>query len=125
MILMPIIMLSPVWAVGLFYFFPLSTALPLYIVILIVAAYCNIVMFWSMRAKPKRGIEVMIGKGALVIEDIDPEGKIETTGEIWAARAGGKRITAGKAVKILKANGLVLVVEALNECETTPGTPKA
>ena len=124
MILMPIIMLSPVWAVVLFYFFPLSTALPLYIVILIAAAYCNIVMFWSMRAKPKTGIEAMIGKAALVIEDINPEGKIEITGEMWAATAGGKRITAGKPVKILKANGLVLVVEALDEYEKIPETQK-
>jgi len=122
MILMPIIMLAPVWAVGLFYFLPLSTALPLYFVILIAAAYCNIVMFWSMRAKPKTGIEAMIGKETLAIEDIDPEGKIDIAGEIWAATAGGKRITAGKPVKILKANGLVLVVEALDEYETIPET---
>ncbi len=115
MILMPIIMLSPVWAVVLFYFFPLSTALPLYIVILIAAAYCNIVMFWSMRAKPKTGIEAMIGKEALVIEEINPEGKIEIAGELWAATARGKRITEGQPVKILKADGLVFVVEALDE----------
>jgi len=125
MILMPIIMLSPVWAVVLFYFLPLSTALPFYIVILIVAAYCNIVMFWSMRAKPKTGVEAMIGKETLVIEDIDPEGRIEIAGEIWAATARGKRIIAGKAVKILKANGLVLVVEAPDKYEKIPGSQRS
>jgi hypothetical protein len=38
-------------------------------------------MVWSMRAKAKTGIHAMIGKNALVIRDIDPEGNVDIRGE--------------------------------------------
>jgi membrane-bound ClpP family serine protease len=115
MILMPIVMVAPILALPLFYYFPLGTALPIYIVVLIASAYCNIAMVWSMRAKAKSGVAAMIGERALVIEDIDPEGKVEVWGEIWMATAKNKRIPAGREVKILDAKGLVLTVHALDE----------
>jgi membrane-bound ClpP family serine protease len=115
MILMPIVMVAPILALPLFYYFPLGTALPIYIVILIASAYCNIIMVWSMRTKAKSGVAAMIGRTALVIEDIAPEGKVRVWGEIWTATGSNKRIPAGKEVKILDAKGLVLSVDALDE----------
>ena len=117
MIFMPIIMLAPILALPLFYYLPLGSALPIYIVILIASVYCNITMVWSMRAKTKSGVKAMIARRALVIEDIAPEGKVEVRGEIWKAVGRNKRIPAGKQVKILDAKGLVLVVDALDEDE--------
>ena len=70
-----------------------------------------------MRAKAKTGIHAMIGKNALVIRDIDPEGNVDIRGEIWMATGGNQRIAAGNTVKILGAKGLVLIVEPLNEGE--------
>ena len=119
MILMPLIMVSPLLALLLFYYLPLSTALPIYLAILIVAGYCHYLMFQSMRAKSKTGLEAMIGCEALVLVDIDPEGKIMFRNELWNATARGKKILAGKRVRILKARGLVLIVESLNEDEKT------
>ena len=113
MILMPVIMVSPFAALFLFYYFPLKTALPAYIMILIVAGFCYYVMFKSMRASAKTGMEAMMGQEGLVVEDIDPEGKIEFKNDIWTATAGGKRIVKGEKVKILDAEGLVLMVEDL------------
>jgi membrane-bound ClpP family serine protease len=112
---MPIVMVAPILALPLFYYFPLGTALPIYIVLLITSVYCNIIMVWSMRTKAKSGVAAMIGRTALVIEDIDPEGKVEVWGEIWTATASNKRIPARKEVKILDAKGLVLIVDAINE----------
>jgi membrane-bound ClpP family serine protease len=117
MILMPIVMVAPILALPLFYYFPLGTALPIYIVILIASVYCNVVMVWSMRAKAKSGVNAMIGKRALVIEDIAPEGKVRVWGEIWTATGRNRRIPAGKEVKILDAKGLVLSVDELDEHE--------
>jgi membrane-bound ClpP family serine protease len=117
MILMPLIMISPFFALLLFYYLPLETALPIYIVILIVAGFYYVVMFKSMRAKTKTGLEAMIGGEALVIEGIAPEGKVEFKDEIWTATTRGKEIVKGERVKILETQGLVLVVECLAEGE--------
>ena len=117
MILMPLIMISPFFALLLFYYLPLETALPIYIVILMVAGFYYVVMFKSMRAKTKTGLEAMIGGEALVIEGIAPEGKVEFKDEIWTATTRGKEIVKGERVKILETQGLVLVVECLAEGE--------
>ena len=111
MIFMPLIMVSPLLALLLFYYLPLSTALPIYIVILIVAGFCHYFMYQSMRVKARTGLEAMIGGEALVLEDIDPDGKIRFKNELWNATARGKKILAGKKVRTLKARGLVLIME--------------
>ena len=115
MILMPLIMVSPFVALWLFYYLPLESALPIYIIILIVAGFYYVVMFKSMRAKAKTGLEAMIDGEALVIEDIAPEGKVLFKDEIWTATARGKEIVKHQRVRILEAQGLVLVVEGLDE----------
>ena len=115
MILMPIVMVSPLAALFLFYYFPLKTALPAYIMILIVAGFCYYVMIKSMRAGAKTGMEAMMGQEGIVVEDIDPEGKIEFKNDIWTATARGKKIVRGERVKILDAKGLVLIVESRRE----------
>ncbi|NIS68323.1 MAG: nodulation protein NfeD, partial [Proteobacteria bacterium] len=48
---------------------------------------------------------------AVVIEDIDPEGKVKFENEIWAATAHGQRLHKGKRVRICGAEGLTLIVE--------------
>jgi membrane-bound ClpP family serine protease len=79
------------------------------------AGFCHYFMYQSMRARNRSGLEAMIGGQALAMEDIDPEGKIKFKTELWNATARGKKIEAGKKVRILKAEGLVLVVEDLTD----------
>jgi membrane-bound ClpP family serine protease len=117
MILMPIIMVSPLAALLLFYYLPFATALLFYTPILIVAGFCHYVMFKSMRAKVETGLEAMMGGEALVIENIDPEGKVRFRDEIWTATSRGEKIVEGERVRILDAEGLVLIVERLHEDE--------
>lgn len=115
MILMAIIMVSPLAALLLFSYFSLETSLSLYAVILIVAGYCYYVMFKSMRDKAQTGMEATLGKEGIVIEDIDPEGKIEFRNDIWTATTGGKKLVRGERVKILSVKGLVLTVESIRK----------
>jgi membrane-bound ClpP family serine protease len=110
MIFMPIIMVSPFLALALFYFLPLRSAIPIYIVILMLAGFFYYLMIKSMRAKIRTGLEKMIGGEARVLENIDPEGKVSFEGEIWTARARGKRFAEGSRVRILDVKGLVLFV---------------
>jgi membrane-bound ClpP family serine protease len=117
MILMAIVMVAPLLALPLFYYFPVGIALPIYILIVAASVYCDFIMFWSMRAKARSGMKAMIGERALAIEDIAPEGKVEVWGEIWTAVAANKPIPVGRKVKILDARGLVLIVDAFKEDE--------
>ncbi len=111
--LMPIIMVSPLWGLLLFYYLPAGDALIYYIVILMIAAYCHYLMMWSMHATPRTGLDAMIGEKARAIRDIDPEGKVELRGEIWSAVSANGRIPAGEPVRIVAARKLILTVSRL------------
>jgi len=112
---MMIIMFSPVFALALFLFLPFYTALPIYIPIFIFGVTVNYKMMRSMKLPVRTGLEEMMDQEALVIEDIDPEGKVRFKDEIWAARSKGERIEQGERARIVGSRGLVLVVEDVEE----------
>ena len=69
-----------------------------------------------MHAKIRNGKEAMIGKTGVVIQDIDPEGKIQYATEIWNATAEGKTFSEGEKVLITGFFGMsLLVTDALAE----------
>ena len=108
---MMIVMFSPLFALVLFLFLPFWTALPIYIPIFIFGVIVNFKMMKSMKLPVKTGLEDMMGQEVMVIDDIDPEGKVRFKDEIWTATARGARLEQGKKVKIVGFLGLVLVVE--------------
>jgi membrane-bound ClpP family serine protease len=108
---MMIVMFSPVFALALFLFLPFWTAFPVYIPIFIFGVIVNYKMMKSMKLPVRTGLEDMMGQEVMVIDDIDPEGKVRFRDEIWAATARGARLEQGKKVKIVGSLGLVLVVE--------------
>ncbi len=55
----------------------------------------------------------MLGEKGLVIEDIDPEGKIIYASEIWGAATKGNRFLKGQHVAICGIRGLMLLVEEI------------
>ena len=55
----------------------------------------------------------MLGKTGVVLRDIDPQGKIKYTTEIWNAMAHGKKIVEGEQVVICGFSGMSLVVQAV------------
>jgi membrane-bound ClpP family serine protease len=112
---MMIIMFSPVFALALFLFLPFQTALPIYIPIFIFGVIVNYKMMRSMKLPVRTGLEEMMGQEAVVIDDIDPEGKVRFKDEIWAATAKGERLEQGDKVRIVDSQGLVLVVANTGE----------
>jgi membrane protein implicated in regulation of membrane protease activity len=110
----------PVLALPLFFFLPFETALPIYLMILFVSGFLYYKIGAAMKAKVKTGKEEMIGEEAVVIKDINPEGKVTVWSEIWSAtgNAKGKQFSKGQKVKICGFLGLTAVV-----CETTPVPP--
>jgi membrane-bound ClpP family serine protease len=112
---MMIIMFSPVFALALFLFLPFWTAVPIYIPIFIFGVIVNFKMMKSIKLPVSTGLEEMIGQEAVVIADIDPEGKVRIKDEIWASTAKGERFEKGEIVKIVGYRGLLLVVENAKE----------
>jgi membrane-bound serine protease (ClpP class) len=118
--IMVVTMALPILGLPLFYFLPFSAALPAYLCLLILSGlmYYGMLSAMSRKRKVQTGLEHMIGEEAVVIEDMDPEGKVQIEDEIWKATANGKKFHKGKKVRIIGAQGLALVVEDLDEKES-------
>jgi len=83
------------------------------IVVILVTGIVAFVMqrvIQAHRRQAKTGREELIGKTAVVKQDLDPEGLVFFKGERWAAVADKGRIKAGEEVIITKVDGLILQV---------------
>ena len=113
---MLIVMALPILGIGLFFILPFWTAFPIYLCISLFAALVYYGMFKGMGGKALMGQKKMIGREVLVVDDINPEGKVEFEGEIWTATAEDKHFFKGERVKIRRFQGMTLVVgEAFSE----------
>jgi membrane protein implicated in regulation of membrane protease activity len=97
-----LILFIPVFALPAFWLFPFSTALPLYLFILVISGFLYFKVFHQ---------EAMLGKEGLVVKDIAPEGKIQYANEIWDAMAEEKWFPIGERVRIKGFQGMRLLVE--------------
>ncbi len=88
--------------------------------LLAVGGFFVAVAFLVMRAQTSRtatGTSGMVGEIALVKTPLSPRGKVMVYGEIWNAVAAVP-IAAGASVRIVKADGLLLEVEPLENGPT-------
>ena len=63
----------------------------------------------AQRRKPDYGEEAIMGKEALVIQELNPEGMVRVEGELWRASADEKH-TAGETLFVLDREGMRLKV---------------
>jgi len=96
---------------GLFFFLPFRVALSIYLTVAAASGFVYFKILKAMSSKAQTGFEQMVGEEAVVIEDLDPEGKVEIMDEIWKARSNGKKFPKGRKVKVSGVQGLVLIVE--------------
>jgi membrane-bound serine protease (ClpP class) len=71
------------------------------------------VLFWHrrVRGQPKKvGAQMLVGQIATVISTCRPDGQVQVSGEIWAARCSGGA-DQGDTVTVVGGDGLTLVVE--------------
>jgi membrane-bound serine protease (ClpP class) len=101
----------PIFGLPVFWIFPFSTALPLYLFIVGVSMLLYYKIYQAMTVKVLTGQEAMVGRIGVVVQDIDPEGKIQCATEIWNAIAAGKKFLEGEKVVISGFFGLNVVVE--------------
>ncbi|PNX46012.1 MAG: hypothetical protein BV456_12850 [Thermoplasmata archaeon M8B2D] len=108
-----LILFLPVFALPVFWIFPFSTAMPIYLIIIGVSVLLYFLIFKAMMMKPRVGKEAMLGKTVEVIKDIAPEGKIKYASEIWNAIADGKKFLIGEKVIIYGFWGLNVLVKEI------------
>jgi membrane-bound serine protease (ClpP class) len=65
----------------------------------------------AQRRKPTTGIEGLIGEAGQVIETLKPEGVVRVHGEIWNAESLSGTIQKGNRIRVVRINGLKLLVE--------------
>jgi len=105
-----LIFFLPVFGLPVFWFFPFKTALVVYLIICAISLLLYYKIFQALHSKVCTGKEAMLGKTAVVIRNIDPEGKIQYATEIWRATGRGNTFMEGEKVLITGVSGLNLLV---------------
>ncbi|HEX2428666.1 MAG TPA: NfeD family protein [Gaiellaceae bacterium] len=67
-------------------------------------------LWWSRRRQAAVGVESLVGRTAVAIGELRPEGQVRVDGEIWRARCE-RGCDAGSAVVVRSVDGLTLEVE--------------
>jgi len=65
----------------------------------------------AQRRKPTTGVEGLIGESGDVIETLKIEGVVRVHGELWNAKSLSGTIEKGSRIRVVKINGLKLLVE--------------
>jgi membrane-bound serine protease (ClpP class) len=65
----------------------------------------------AQRRKPTTGVEGLTGESGDVIEILKPEGVVRVNGEFWNAESLSGTIEKGNRIRVVKINGLKLLVE--------------
>jgi len=65
---------------------------------------------WSKRRRATVGAETLVGRSAVVVRALAPQGQVKLDGEVWQARASVE-LLAGDEVVVTAIEGLVLAVE--------------
>lgn len=105
-----IVLASPILALPLFLFLPFRTALPAYIAVLLAMAFVYFKIIAAIKSRVQTGMEGMTDRDAIVVEDINPEGKVRYRNELWVAAAEDKKFFKGQRVRIHGFQGLKVIV---------------
>jgi membrane protein implicated in regulation of membrane protease activity len=67
-------------------------------------------IYWSKRRRAAVGAETLVGKRAVAVDALMPEGQVKLDGELWRARCAGYA-APGTPVVVTAIDGLTLEVE--------------
>ena len=105
-----LILLSPVFGLVIFWFWPLWISVPIYAVILVLSILLYIASVRAMRFPQITGTHSLLQRSGVVI-DIDDRGpRVRIGGEIWQAHSA-KQLELNDRIKVVRQNGITLEVE--------------
>jgi hypothetical protein len=67
------------------------------------------------RMPPADDLARVLGRAGVAVCDLDPDGVVQVASEEWSARSEGGTIAKGTAVRVIRVDGLRLVVEPAGE----------
>ncbi len=105
-----LLFLAPILALPVFWLFPASLAVPLY---LLVVGGTGLLLWpgiGALRQPQRAGREGMVGARGKALTDLNPRGLVQCQGEIWEATAH-ERILGGTRVRVLGVDRLRLCVD--------------
>jgi membrane-bound serine protease (ClpP class) len=112
-----LILLMPVLGLVVFWIWPLSTALPIYLVILVTSISLWFAIMKAMHRPVVTGSEGMVGKTARVIQMTNHTGQVHVEGAIWEA-VSDDDLRPGDKARIIGVDGLTLKIGKLPETRT-------
>jgi len=112
-----IALLLPLLALPVFWIWPLSVSVPVYAVVVIIAALVYWYAVLAMRRPVETGAEGMIGQTGEVIEVHGTSVVVRIGSEIWNARSPAS-LRKGDNVAVIAVERLVLMVKRLDEPAT-------
>jgi membrane-bound serine protease (ClpP class) len=69
----------------------------------------------AAKSMPKTGgIETIVGEGGTALDDLTPRGRVRARRESWTAESVGPVIPAGSTVRVVRVEGLRLIVEPVS-----------
>ena len=108
MILMPLVMLSPVIGLPIFWILPFGDAFPIYLALVSLFAGLMWVMHSTMKSPPLTGAGPLLGKTAEVVSRTTlgyvPPYMIRILGELWSADSEDS-LQPGETVRIVSVQG--------------------
>lgn len=104
-----LILLFPVVGLLLFWVMPFYSALPLYLIILILCGFIYLKIINVMHKQPKSGAESMIGQKVTVLKTKGNFSRVIYEGETWEAYSD-VIFRIGEQAEILKVNDLNLQI---------------
>ena len=109
-----LILLMPVLGLPIFWLMPLSSAVPSYIVIVLISALLYWLIARAMRKPLHDGFQSLIGTEAEVVSGSAPDHSaqylIRSQGELWSAYSTDT-LQPGETVNIVAVKGIGVVVE--------------
>ena len=112
-----IALLLPLLALPVFWIWPLSVSVPVYAVVVIIAALVYWYAVLAMRRPVETGAEGMIGQTGEVVEVQGTSVVVRIGSEIWNARSPAS-LRKGDNVAVIAVERLVLRVKRLDEPAT-------
>ncbi len=105
-----LILLSPVFALSIFWFLPLWIAVPAYSLILLLSMLLYVATVRVMRLPQITGVHSLLRRSGVVI-DVGGKGpRVRIGGEIWQALSAD-RLQVGEQIKVVKQHGMTLEME--------------
>jgi membrane protein implicated in regulation of membrane protease activity len=104
-----LLLLMPIIGLVVFWIWPLSIAIPVYLVILILSTAIYVIALKSMRKPVVTGSEGLIGKAAEILDMSNHKGHVRIENEIWDAYTD-EPLQKGDEARVIEIQGMTLKI---------------